>query len=125
MTTITVDVPDDLVGRLTPVQTQLPGLLSFALDLLGIDNPKSTYPSQTFPVLQEMVDFLVQAPSYSQIIEFKVSPAVQERLEDLLDINREDILSPQEEAELDAYQQVDHFMILLKARARKAIVSTN
>lgn len=125
MTTITLDVPDELVGRLTPVQTQLPGLLSFALDLLGIENPKSTCPTQIFPVLQEMIDFLVQAPSYTQIIEFKVSPEAQERLEELLDINREDTLSPQEEAELDAYQQVDHMMILLKARARKAIASTN
>lgn len=125
MTTITLDVPDELVGRLTPVQTQLPGLLVFALDLLGIEDPKATDPTQTFPVLQEMIDFLVQAPSYTQILEFKVSPETQERLEELLDINREDVLSPQGQAELDAYQQVDHFMILLKARARKAIASTN
>lgn len=125
MKTITVDVPDELAGRLASVQAQLPGLLSFALDLLGIESATSTYPTQNFPILREMIDFLVQGPSYSQIIKFKISPDAQERLEELLEINREGALSLQEQAELDVYQQVDHFMILLKARARKALASAN
>jgi len=76
-----------------------------------------------FPVFTELIEFLVHAPSYTEIIAFKVSAEVQERLEALLDANRERILSPLEQAELDAYQQVDHLMILLKARARQAFIS--
>lgn len=48
---------------------------------------------------------------------------MQERLEALLDTNREGVLSPLEQAELDAYQQVDHLMILLKVRAHQALAS--
>lgn len=125
MKTITLDVPDELAGRLAAVHAQLPGLLSFALDLLGIEGAPSTYPTQNFPILREIIDFLVQGPSYNQIVKFKISPEAQERLEELLDTNRESVLSPQEQAELDIYQQVDHFMILLKARARKALTSAN
>lgn len=125
MKTITLDVPDELAGRLASVQAHLPGLLSFALDLLGTEGAPSTYPTQNFPIVREMIDFLVQGPSYNQIIKFKISPEAQERLEELLDTNRESVLSPQEQAELDVYQQVDHFMILLKARARKALTTAN
>jgi hypothetical protein len=125
MKTITLDVPDELASRLAPLQAQLPGLLSFALDLLGVESAKGAPSPQSFPILREIIDFLVQGPSYTQIIEFKVSPEAQKRLEVLLDRNREDELSPQELAELDAYQQVDHFMILLKARARRALASAN
>jgi len=39
------------------------------------------------------------------------------RLEELLDKNREEGLTEEEEEELDVYEQVDHLMILLKARA--------
>ncbi|MEZ4864715.1 MAG: hypothetical protein R3C14_25615 [Caldilineaceae bacterium] len=77
--------------------------------------------NSTFAVTSEFIDFLVQGPSYAQIIDFKVSSDVQARLETLLDMNREGVLSPQAQAELDAYEQVNHLMILLKARARQAL----
>jgi len=49
---------------------------------------------------------------------FKVSAAAQERLENLLDKNREEALSPGEKAELDTYLQLSEWMTILKARAR-------
>lgn len=48
---------------------------------------------------------------------------VQERLEELLDKNREEELTADEEEEMDAYRLVNHVMILLKARARPAVFS--
>jgi hypothetical protein len=39
----------------------------------------------------------------------------------LLDKNRESTLNPMEIAELDVYEQLEHLMILLKARAYSAI----
>jgi len=47
-----------------------------------------------------------------------VSPTTQARLEELLAKNSEDGLSEEETAELDVYEQINHIMILLKARAR-------
>lgn len=68
-----------------------------------------------------MLDFLANGPSPEQIVAFKISPNVQIRLEDLLDKNREDGLSDDEAAELDVFSQVNHIMILLKARAHLAL----
>ena len=65
-----------------------------------------------------MIDFLVKGPTTEQIIAHKVSAPVQERLAELLEKNREEELSEAENAELDAFEHIDHFMSLLKARAR-------
>ena len=75
------------------------------------------------PIHQEMTDFLATSPTLEQMIDFKISDAAQERLEDLLDKNREGELTEEEKAELDRYFQYRHVMILLKASARRAINS--
>lgn len=74
-----------------------------------------------YPVFDEMIDFLVSGPTPQQIIEHKASPAVQSRLEELLDKNREEGLTEAEAAEMSTFRQVNHLMILLKARARHAL----
>jgi hypothetical protein len=43
---------------------------------------------------------------------FKVSPAAQARIRDLLEKNREATLNTNEVAELDLYEQLEHTMIL-------------
>jgi len=73
------------------------------------------------PIHQEMIDFLATSPTLEQVVDFKISEAAQERLEDLLDKNREGELTEEEQAELDRYFQYRHVMILLKASARRAI----
>ena len=80
---------------------------------------------QTLPPAQEALDFLLNRPTPEQIITFKSSPAAQARLEDLLAQNREGPLSEAETFELETYQQVNHFLILLKAHARAAVLSRN
>ncbi len=56
--------------------------------------------------LNEMLDFLAGGPTPEQIIAFKLSPATQARLEELLDKNREAELTNEETAELDVYKQI-------------------
>lgn len=63
----------------------------------------------------EVIEFLGSAPSREEILAFKISDAAQERLEDLLYLNREETLTPQEKDELDTFIQVDHLFIMLKA----------
>ena len=70
------------------------------------------------PLYREITDFLAGNPTTQQIMAFKVSAAAQERLENLLDKNREEALSPGERAELDTYLQLSEWMTILKARAR-------
>ena len=65
----------------------------------------------------EVLDFLLTRPTPQDILAFKVSNAAQARLRLLLDKNRKETLSTLEEAELDFYEQLEHLMILLKAKA--------
>ena len=126
MTTITLDVPDDLAVQLMPLQDRLPELLSLAVDLFTVKpTPPRTGEDGVYPVFTEMMDFLVSRPTPEQIIAFKVSPAVQARLETLLDKNRESNLTETEDAELDTFEQVNHLLILLKAHARSILASAN
>ena len=117
MTTITLEVPDDLAHRLSVLRERLPEFLAKALDARS--QPKATIGEGiTHPVYQEMLDFLAARPTPEQIIAFKISPAAQERLDDLLDKNQEEGLTETEAAELDVFELVHHSMIRLKAQAR-------
>jgi hypothetical protein len=120
MTTITLQVPDELATRLEPVRDRLPRLLSAALEMYPELSAAVPSALPTHPVFNEAIDFLASGPTASQIIAYKVSPAAQARLEELLDKNREEGLTPAESAELDTYEQISHVFILLKARARLA-----
>ena len=125
MTTITLEVSDELAARLAPLRDRLPKLLSIALELFPADVPLTLPASEALnPAFDEMVDFLASGPTPQQIVAFKVSPATQARLEELLEKNAEGGLTGDEAAELEVYEQINHIMILLKARAR-ASLSTN
>ena len=71
--------------------------------------------SQT--IQDEVLSFLLSAPSVQQIIDFQASEAAQERLRMLLDANRSGTLSDEERGELEEASNINHFVILLKARA--------
>ena len=123
MTAITLNVPEELAVRLAQRHAQLPQLLAMALELLPAELPLvASVAAAGQPVFDEMLDFLASGPTPPQIVAFKLSPATHRRLEALLDKNREEGLSDAEEAELDVYTQVNHLLLLLKARARLTTV---
>jgi hypothetical protein len=74
-------------------------------------------PGQSSPIYREITEFLSNSPA-TEIIAFKISPPAQERLEELLYKNREEVLNPEERAELDTYLQLSEWISILKARAR-------
>jgi hypothetical protein len=121
MTTITLELPDDLALRLGSLKNHLPNLL---YEVLSPSAPKTTRQTLktgvVFPVYQEMIDFLASGPTPEQIIAHRPSGVFQERLAELLDKNREGGLTEAESVELDSYEQVDDLMSLLKARAHAA-----
>jgi hypothetical protein len=117
MTTITIEIPDDLaakidLGTLPILLRELVG--HKAVQVQAIDESASL----PRPLYREITDFLAENPATQQIMAFKISTAAQERLENLLDKNREAALSPGERAELDTYLQLSEWMTILKARAR-------
>jgi len=119
MTTITLEVPDELAAMLAPLRQNLPSLLFRALELQAAEDLafEGAYEANQL-VFQEALNFLTSRPTPEQILMFKASPPAQERLEELLDKNREEGLTKDEETELDVYEQVNNLMILLKAHAR-------
>jgi hypothetical protein len=124
MAELTIQVPDELAQQLEPLQERLPVLLTRLVEALA---PRATVgdalalvssPTDAPLAYAEVLDFLLHRPTPQDIVAFKVSPAAQARLAELLDKNRADELSETEAAELDLYEQLEHLMILLKAKAR-------
>ncbi len=81
--------------------------------------------SQTHPIYDELLDFLVEKASPQELLAFRPSAAAQARAEELTEKNKAGTLSPQERAELEQMLQFDGFVTALKARAAKAASSTN
>lgn len=69
-------------------------------------------------LLDEITDFLALSPTPQEIIAFRPSDDLERRALDLLDKNREGRLTAEERAEMEEFMSMDHFMTLLKAKAR-------
>ena len=66
----------------------------------------------------EITDFIVSEPSLNEIIAYRPSETLNERLHDLLNKNTNDALSGDEKNELDEFLRLDHLIRMLKAKAR-------
>jgi hypothetical protein len=119
MTIITLEVPDELAARMNALRDRLPDLLSNILAPQTEQTSQALKAAATHPVYSEMIDFLACRPTPEQIADFKLPAAAQQRLDELLEKNREEGLTEPESAELDVYELVHHSMIRLKAQARR------
>jgi hypothetical protein len=70
-------------------------------------------------IRDEVLDFLVSTPTPEQVLAFQASEQAQERMSALLEANRNGTLTQEGRAELDEASELNHLVILLKARARK------
>ncbi len=73
-------------------------------------------PAQT--LFDEVTDFLARAPGREAIVEYRPSQALVTRMQDLLERNRTAGLTPDEQAEMDEFLRMEHFMTMLKLKAR-------
>ncbi|MCL4267436.1 MAG: hypothetical protein KJ069_29935 [Anaerolineae bacterium] len=126
MTEMTINLPHDVAARLAPIEERLPQLLRQIAQAVPADRPEASVsqPAVAYPVYNEFLNFLMTAPSPQEIIKFKASPTAQLRLRELLDKNRETVLTDAEQSELDAYEQVDYVMTMLKAKAHNQLQQT-
>ncbi|MEO8396163.1 MAG: hypothetical protein ABI700_24425 [Chloroflexota bacterium] len=72
----------------------------------------------------EFSEFLMSKPTPDQIIAFHPSEAAEDRMRYLLDTNRNNRLSSEEEFELDHYLKLEHLMRMLKIKAREKLART-
>ena len=122
MTTITLEVPDSLASQLVSLRDRLPEILQQTVGFWNVQ-PSTNTLGKSFPVYEEMMDFLASGPTPEQIIQHQPSAQLQKRLEQLLGKNREEGLTEAETAELNAFEQVNDVMSSLKLRARRALRS--
>jgi hypothetical protein len=69
-------------------------------------------------LFDQIADFLISRPTAAQIIAFKASDQLDQRLHELLDKKSGAGLTPDERAELDRFLQINHLLTVLKAKAR-------
>ncbi len=78
-------------------------------------------PAET--LLEEITDFLASIPTAEQVLAFKPSEALNQRLHALLDHAGEGALTDREQHELDEYLRVSHLLKMLKGKVRLNIIS--
>jgi hypothetical protein len=118
MTTITLEIPDELAAELNIAPAALPNLIREAVAAkVAKSTPQSSH-EEAAPIYQEIIELLTSGPTADQVVAFKISGSVQERLEELLDKNREEELSAEERAELNTYLRLSEYVTKLKARVR-------
>jgi hypothetical protein len=69
-------------------------------------------------IFAELADFLVTQPTLEALAAYKVSPGIQQHIDDLLERNREEGLSAQERLELEKILAIVQMMDLAKAKAQ-------
>jgi len=72
---------------------------------------------------REIIAFLARGPRPEEIIAFRPLETHRERSRELLDKNRQGTLTPAEESDLEERGQLNYLMMLLKAEARKILVT--
>jgi hypothetical protein len=70
---------------------------------------------------EEVIEFIAAGTTPSDVVSFRPSEAVKERVADLIHREKSIGLSLEEQSELDYYLQLEHLMRLAKARARQHI----
>ena len=67
----------------------------------------------------EIIDFIAAGTTPEAVIAFRPSPSVQQRVAELVECSEDGNISPEDQSELDDYLQLEHIMVMAKARARQ------
>ena len=70
-------------------------------------------------VFEEIADLVAAGPGRESLLNFRPSPAAQDRASELLSRLRDETLTEEEREELDEFTQAESFLRLLKSRLRK------
>jgi hypothetical protein len=68
---------------------------------------------------EEIIDFIAAGTTPESVVAFRPSKLAQERVEQLIEGSKSGSLTAEEQAELDDFLQLEHIMIMAKARARQ------
>lgn len=105
MSTITIEVPDELSELVAAAGDRLPELLAQSL----------RQPALPAHVYRYVLDFLASNPSAEEIASFAPAPEMTARQRTLLAREAADNITPAEKAELDEYERLEHVMVMIKS----------
>jgi hypothetical protein len=110
---ITLDLPDNLAHKLQLLGDRLPAALDQALQGFLLDETTLGQGER------QIIDLLASQPSPEAILAIRPSEALQARVSELLERNKANGLSRDEEAEFDRYMLLEHWVRMAKISARK------
>ncbi|MCK4488458.1 MAG: hypothetical protein KAU38_17075 [Desulfobacterales bacterium] len=111
LSSVTFNIPDDLAVRLRPLENQLPRILELGLrELNAVAQPG-------FKGAAEVLEFLASLPTPEEIVALRPSETLQTRISALLEKNRTQGLTPDEEQKWEQYQYLEHLVRIAKAKA--------
>ena len=73
------------------------------------------------PSYLEIIDFIAAGSTPEALVKFHPSDRVQRRVVELVERSNEGTISSEDQSELEDYLQLEHIMIMAKARARQHI----
>jgi len=71
--------------------------------------------------MADVLEAFARLPTPQEVLDLRPSPELQERISALLEKNRDQGLSPEEEREWERYQYLEHLVRLAKAKARSKL----
>ncbi|KYC36969.1 hypothetical protein WA1_45820 [Scytonema hofmannii PCC 7110] len=104
MAKITLEVPDELSEQLVQLGDRLPELLALSLQ----------QPPLPARIYRYILDFLASKPTSEQILAFRPTSEMQQRLQTLVKRSHAGELTATEQAELIEYERIEHLVIMLK-----------
>ena len=108
---IIVKVPEELADRLRPLEGDLPHILELGIREWNVRHEPG------FAGLAGVLEALAALPTPEEVLALRPGPALQERIDELLEKNQSGGLSAEEQREWEHYRYVEHLVRLAKARA--------
>lgn len=113
MTTITLEVPDELSELIAQAGDRLPELLEQSL----------RQPALPAHIYRYILDFLASNPPAEAIASFGPNLEMKERLQTLIARENAGDITHVEKVELDEYERLEHLMVMIKAGSLNYLAS--
>jgi hypothetical protein len=112
---VTIDLPENLAVHLESNKGQLEKILELGLRELRASSLVG------YKSLAEVLEFLAGLPTAEEIIALRPSKELQNEIAELLEKNRREGLSEEEEKTWTSYEFVEHLVRIAKAKAKKQL----
>src|SRR5438128_3588901 len=108
---VNVEIPEELAVRLHPIKDRLPEIIELGVRELNALN-QSGYSGAA-----EVLEFLAKLPEPEEIVKLRPSQTLQTQISELLEKNRNEGLTDEEEEQWQRYEYLEHLVRLAKAEA--------